>query len=1368
MKTKNRKIVVMFAMVLCFCVVSMLGTTVSASVSLKVMNVPASIGEAIENGLIGPHWYAISVPGCSKEELPTAKGDQVTNDDIVKVACYLANCGFSYNLPGTTVGTCTGYVMRVLRYLEVNKEIVTNDLTADGRDGGWDRFYTLETWDKPGQGSPKFPTPSSPYGPSYLKSTICPKLARNSEIEFITTIPVGSTQEDINSSGIKPGDLLVSDTHVAFAYQDDKGNILTLGAASDGASYDPICAMTFTSLPDSKKGPIDVYRIAKLEIKGKITITKYQAATSVTDRKTLAGVQFTATSKDDPTRVYTSTISGEDGVCTFEDVLGGKYTISETMYPENVLKADDFEAEITKNGQELTYNVDDVPKTIDITVRKKYTPETKGKTDAKLTATFSIYSDEACTQFVTSFETNAEGEGTCKSLPTGKYWMKETVFPEGMNPDASNPDSGKTYRDTVYVIEGNAASQIAPIEYRVVEVLNHPITGKVKVKKQENSGNGTQVSPAKGAILKLTLESSIGTDHEVSYTDTVDEKGECEFECIELKKNGNDATIPYGRYILSEVKESDDGEHYFYYIQEQPVDVQIQNKTYSSVVSDDVVPFYPEIRKSDADTNQEVHMAGFKYKIWQLANEELGFKAGWVSQFDATTDSTIDEFVTDENGIVVLPDKLRAGKYVFYEVDCPEGYYIPEKYRLPANEADYGNSGVSGVEVDVTKSILYIPENQVATQKDIYLLVPMKDPQLKGQIKLYKTGEVLSDVTIKNEAITGEEIYSPKYENKPLEGISFKVYANEDIYSPDKRIKLHSKGEYIETITTESDGYANSNPLYLGEYRLEEVPEKGYKTCEDIIVRLENEDKYNEIKVTPVTAENVRQKLYVKIKKIFEDSKYNDIDLSDKSAIFTVRAKEPIMNYQGNVIIPANTLVSVIEFKDNHQISEDVNLPAGTYEIEEIYASEPYERITEKRTVVLQGDTTGETQVDFEEEFINDYITKDVYFIKFSASNFADADATGLVGERVRAELVDSEIAKFIESIKGKTPDEVAKIIEEKAWITKEGAKYAVYKDKACTDPLMNSETNEAVVIQTGIGGMYTLTDIAEGIYYVKEVKAPVYTDGEIEIPYQVTQEPVRIDLREDADSATSNMVFRGLWDESVVYPAVEKTDIFTGDAVPNCTFEVLDSTTRKVIYHATTNDKGVAGVPIDKLEKGKEYIFREISAPDVYNENGVLYELNTDEHKFTADYEVVDGKIVFKNKLHIDNYRPTSTLKLIKVDAESGELIPNCEFELRSKEKEDFVLTGVTDEHGEYIFEDVPYGEYTFIETEAPEEYMIDTTPHDVTVDSETMDIRVPNTLKPDSPNTGDINVVALSLMAVASMLVISYVIVKNRKVRE
>ena len=162
----------------------------------------------------------------------------------------------------------------------------------------------------------------------------------------------------------------------------------------------------------------------------------------------------------------------------------------------------------------------------------------------------------------------------------------------------------------------------------------------------------------------------------------------------------------------------------------------------------------------------------------------------------------------------------------------------------------------------------------------------------------------------------------------------------------------------------------------------------------------------------------------------------------------------------------------------------------------------------------------------------------------------------------------------------------------------------------------------------------------------------------------------------------------------------------------------------------------------------GKKYYYVEISAPDIY-------ELNTDKHEFSMNEDMT---FTITN---VENLRKTSKVKLNKTDLLGGEKIPNCTFELRSEET-DFVVTGTTDENGEYYFEDIPYGTYTYTEISAPDGYIIDTTPHRFTVGSEEEEINVTNELV---VYTSDINLMLFTLVLIASVIGISYVVYKNRE---
>ena len=291
------------------------------------------------------------------------------------------------------------------------------------------------------------------------------------------------------------------------------------------------------------------------------------------------------------------------------------------------------------------------------------------------------------------------------------------------------------------------------------------------------------------------------------------------------------------------------------------------------------------------------------------------------------------------------------------------------------------------------------------------------------------------------------------------------------------------------------------------------------------------------------------------------------------------------------------------------------------------------------------------------------------------------------------------------------------------------------------------------------------------GLYYLKETKAPTYTDKKGGVyQYEISKDVVAVDVN---PVRPSNIVIRALYDVAVKFE-VEKLDIFTGKRVPECLFTITDEAGTELVKFITDED-GRSYIPTDIFENNEYYYFTELEAknPFYYDENGKLYELDTQPHKFQAhvdsegkwqlNYVDEDGNIVPYEKPVVFNYRPTSTVTLEKLDMMDSTPVPNCKFELRSKET-DFVVEGVTDENGRYVFENIPYGEYTYTELEAPEEYMIDTEPHDITINSEETKIVVKDLRNPFiDVDTSDIAVGTIAVVMLISMFGIVFVIRKK-----
>ena len=70
-------------------------------------------------------------------------------------------------------------------------------------------------------------------------------------------------------------------------------------------------------------------------------------------------------------------------------------------------------------------------------------------------------------------------------------------------------------------------------------------------------------------------------------------------------------------------------------------------------------------------------------------------------------------------------------------------------------------------------------------------------------------------------------------------------------------------------------------------------------------------------------------------------------------------------------------------------------------------------------------------------------------------------------------------------------------------------------------------------------------------------------------------------------------------------------------------------------------------------------------------------------------------------------NEKTKGTLEFTKVDFSTSEPLPNTLIEIFN-EKDELVFSGRTDENGKIIIEELEYGKYYIVESEAPEGYQI------------------------------------------------------------
>lgn len=301
-------------------------------------------------------------------------------------------------------------------------------------------------------------------------------------------------------------------------------------------------------------------------------------------------------------------------------------------------------------------------------------------------------------------------------------------------------------------------------------------------------------------------------------------------------------------------------------------------------------------------------------------------------------------------------------------------------------------------------------------------------------------------------------------------------------------------------------------------------------------------------------------------------------------------------------------------------------LPEGDYEWREISTADGY-MISSKKAITVTADKTAKT------EFINKASAPDKGKITIHKR---DAET--------RADLAG---AKF----------EVA--AAEDIYV---GNGYCIYPKGTVID-----------TITTGADG---IAETTKAIY-----KGYSYTVTEIEAPkgYSISDEPTQT-IKLVEQQAEFVVDFEN--EQNTIPFEITKTDISTGELIPDCTFEILNENKEQVIT-GTTDENGIAHF---QLAIGK-YFYREISAPEEYIIDDTLYPFEITEEGVSVYAEMT-------NSLKEGSIKVTkSTTGNLNVK-DIGFIVKGISDTNSDIERELF-----TDENGEALFENLPIGKYTVTE---------------------------------------------------------------------
>lgn len=403
-----------------------------------------------------------------------------------------------------------------------------------------------------------------------------------------------------------------------------------------------------------------------------------------------------------------------------------------------------------------------------------------------------------------------------------------------------------------------------------------------------------------------------------------------------------------------------------------------------------------EVSKKDITNDEEI--AGAFLTVYPKDAEGEVFDT-WISGQDGINDDgTVKQH---------LIKGLEVGRtYVLKEISSPYGYAI-------ANEIEF----------------IVLDTGEIQS-------IEMKDELLLGKLKWKKTGEIF------NEVITGSTEYDdttlPKWNMSNLKGSEITIYAAEDITIGNHT--YYKADESIETLVSGEEDIS-SKELYVGRYYYMEtkVPEgyildttKHYFTIENNMTSV--------LQTIESTLLNERGTFTIDMIKVLEEQEIFKNTDSYKDIIFGIYAREDINYYNGDLAIPAESLITISEIDEQGHLTNVPDLPFGTYFIKELVTNSQY--------------VLNETEYDFEVSYKGGNISH--YTIKI------DKDG-----------IVDNELARGEIKVIKKDSEDDTKVLT--------GVLFEISVNEDMSNPFKTVGTDE--------NGVALFCELELGTYYIREAK---------------------------------------------------------------------------------------------------------------------------------------------------------------------------------------------------------------------------------------------------------------------------------------
>ena len=833
-------------------------------------------------------------------------------------------------------------------------------------------------------------------------------------------------------------------------------------------------------------------------------------------------------------------VTNADGVARFENVL----ISGDTPYVlEEVDTAIRYVVPATQTApiewkKVTSRSFVNVLKKFNVTVTKTDVETGTPQGDASLAgAVYGIYKGE---ELIDSYTTDENGQFTTKYYVCGNDWSIREI----------SPSEGYLLDGTIHHV--GAEAELYTVEYNSArnDVNEQVIKGNIAIIKHTDNGETQIETPETGAVFEVYLKSA------GSY----EAAKETERDILTCDENGFAQTkdMPYGIYTVKQTSGWEGRELM------KPFDVFINKdgNTYRYLINNANFESYIKVVKKDAETGNTIPYAGVGFQIYDP-------NGGLVTMtFTYPEVTAIDTFYTTADGDLITPQTLEYGTgYSLVEVQAPYGYVLNSEpvYFDVVQENSEEESGITVIEV--------VRSNTAQ----------------KGTITVGKSGEVFSTVS------GTKGLYQPIFSVAGLEGAVYEITAAEDIYTLDGTLRA-SKGEVVDTVTTGADGTAKSRELYLGKYEVKEVTAPFGFVLNGETHAVELVYAGQEIAVTETSTDfyNERQRVEIDLVKSLEtDESYGvgkNGEIRDVS--FGLYTAEGLTAADGTEI-PADSLLEVLSLDGNGHGKSVIDLPLGSYYVQEISTNAAYLTSDTKYPVVFA------------------YAGQDTALVHISTNE----------GNAIENKLIYG-------SVSGKKSDEDGKALG--------GAFIGIFKTG------MTEFTKETAIATTvsAEDGSFSFARVPYGTWVIREIESPkgyVLSEEEIAVTIGAVDEAVEVEL--------VNNFIRG----SISLTKVDKD--YPDNKLTGAVFEVYSDTNGDgkldkddaLLGTMTEMEGGI--YQMTELRYGK-YLVREKTAPTGYILDENVYPVSIEENgkTYTVENEAEKG---FLNEAQKGN------LKIVKTSSD-------------------------------------------------------------------------------------------------------------------